>query len=274
MVVFGLLVGVALGWWGARLSIGPSENREPRVMSQADEPDGEEPAWEEDRLYERWLEYLAAAGRRVVPQEVLDLLHVPLLDATGRVTVEAEELFLLTEGEGERLNALIAEVDERLLLAEMEHLEILGMTDDEAIFLIAPFDEGARIEGFLRRGILDILGESDGELFWRMLGRFGMDRWREFGAMEREILFSIRDESPAGEETAAPESRGFWLYYEERVPPDNEGLEDEPWRVEVSRSEFFEPDAESEPFFHPDEERYGRFVPFLPDTLRRRFLGD
>ncbi len=282
VVAAGLLIGILLGWWGERTARGGIERADP-VVGEVREPVDLVPEDDGDRLMRAWMESLAGMGRRVVPERTVVRLAIRPLTEAGEVSHACRELFLLTSEETDRVNGLIAEMEERLLLAEMMHLEILDMSDHEAVFLIPVLDEGVEIEHTLRDGLLEILGEADGNLFWALLQareREGFpDRWRGFGQREREIVFSLSDGDPR-EFSADPvpgEVVG-WLRYAERVSDDPLWFSDSTAvpRVEVKRVRPLllenESDGEGESrFFDPRRERYGFLVPLLPDPLRPYF---
>ncbi len=282
VVAAGMLTGMLLGWWGERTARGGGE-RANSVVGEAREPVDLIPEDDNDALMRAWMESLAGMGRRVVPERTVVRLAIRPLNEAGQVSEACRELFLLTSEETERVNGLIAEIEERLLLAEMMHLEILDLRGHEAVFLIPVFDEGVEIENALRDGLLEILGEADGNLFWALLQAREQegfpDRWRGFGQRDREIVFSLSEEDPREfSADPVPEEVVGWLRYEERVSddplwfPESAGVP----RVEVQRVRPLRPedepagDGESR-FFDPRRERYGFLVPLLPDSLRAYF---
>ncbi len=229
-----LAAGTLVGWWGEGLFRDGSRVNAPPLQEAgvpavtAEEAAAAASAVQRERerlrrrLYAEWMETLGEMGMRVVPEATFEHLALFPLDASGRVNEEARKLFLLSDEETERLNDVVAEAEARLLQTEMDHLEILYFSDDEAVFVIPAFGEGLRIEESMRDGIVEVLGEVDGELFWRLMnpegasGTAAPERWKGFGRVEREIVFAVRDENPFPE--IEPEADVvFWLQYEERV---------------------------------------------------------
>lgn len=282
VVMAGLLVGATLGWWGERtIRTGPERVRPlPRESVEAPVETVDN---EGDTEVRRWMEELAGLGRRVVPERTVTRLAVQPLDDSGRVSDSTRELFLLTDDEVDRVNRLLAEVEERLVLAEIMQLELLEVSEREAVFLIPVLEEGAEIEEALRGGLLEILGEADGELLWTLLRREKPDgspnRWRSFGSRAREIVFGVSENDPREVPAAPPDDEiSGWLRYEERVAegpawlPDAGGVSE----PEVKRVGPLRPGARptadiDDVFFHPQRERYGFLVPLLPEALRQYF---
>ena len=282
VVMAGLLVGSILGWWGERTIRTGSERARPLQREPIEVPE-EAVENEADAEIRLWMEELAGMGRRVVPERTVTRLAVRPLEDSGRVSDSSRELFLLTDDEIDRVNRLLAEVEERLVLAEMMQVEVLELSDREAVFLIPVLEEGAEIEQTLRDGLLEILGETDGELFWSLLRRGkpdgGLDRWRSFGGRAREIVFGFSDDDPREVQGDPPDYEiSGWLRYEERVAEDFAWLPEAGGvsGLEVKRVGPLPAEARSaaeteDVFFNPHRERYGFLVPLLPDTLRDYF---
>ncbi len=291
VAIVSLAAGALVGWWGEGFlreasRAEPPEPLPPPAVEAASPTESPRAQRERERLrrrlYADWMETLAEMGMRVVPETTFEHLAMSPLDSDGRVSDDVRELFLLTGEEAERLDAVIADAEARLLEAEMEHLEYVFFSDEQAVFLVPAFEEGPGIEAALREGIMRELGEEDGRLFWDLLHkpvvgtRSATDRWKGFGRVDREIVFSVRDHEPGmdgGEDVA------FWLHYEERVSPEDAARVFRDDGLQVGSISRMAPVRLGDPaamdpvagLAGPVRGRYEYLVPHLPDELRGYF---